>query len=270
MISFPRPLARLKRRLEAPARGALTLSVTLHDFLLVTYAVPAERARPHVPAGLPLDVLPGPDGEPLAFVQSTCFFNDNLHWSPTPGGPPGLSYHQSTYRILIRRNKRRGAFFLRTYVGTASAFTSQRAVAREVDYAPFSVAIVGDPACGRYDAYTVRAACDRGQTALDIRALSEPAVTPSPFGRFDDMAFFLTQREEGYYAPAAAPAGFWGLMPVEHHVLRPVAVELTSARLSLWTDLEILTPDDLLRPLAAFVQPTVVFTTFPPRLVKLA
>jgi hypothetical protein len=263
-MQTPSFLSRLKGRLEAPGRGAATLSVTLRDFLIVTYAVPAERARPHVPAGLPLEMLPGPDGARLAFLQTTCFFNDNLHWSPLAG--PGLSYHQSTYRILTRRGGRRGAFFLRTYLGTIAAHIAQRAVAREVDHASFTVHITGSPLEGHYDTYTVRAVGERGQTALDVRGLPAAPSLPPPFTRWEEMVFFLTQREEGYYDAAA---GGIGLLPVEHAPLHPAPAELVAARLSLWTDLDLLAPEDLLQPVAVLIQPSIVFTSFPPRLVRL-
>lgn len=261
-MELPSFLRRLKNRLEAPGRGAATATVTLRDFLVITHAVPEARVRPHVPVGLPLDTRPDPQtGEPLAFVQTTCFFNDNLHWSPLGERGPGLSYHQSTYRILVKRGERRGAFFLRTYVGTSESFAAQRAIAREVDYAPFAVHVAGDPVRARYDAYTVRAIGERGQTALDVRAGTVPVAPLFPDG--NDEAFFLTQREEGYFHAAT---GGVGLMPVEHAPMRPIAAELVAARLTLWTDdLSVLEKDDLLRPVSVLIQPFVVFTTFPPR-----
>jgi len=267
-MNLPPFLSRLKGRLEAPTRGPATFTVTLRDFLIVTYAVPAERARAHVPEKLALDMRPAPDGDAgeMAFVQTTCSFSDNLHWSPLGENAGGLSYHQSTYRILTKRGDRRGAFVLRTYVGTTEAYASQRAAAREVDYTPFDVHIAGDFTQGRYETYNVRAVGERGQTALDVRGLAAAGTqAPPPLASFpntDDQTFFLTQREETYYHAAV---GGIGLMPVEHAPLRPVAAELVAARLSLWTDLEVLSKDDLLRPVSVLIQPSVVFTTFPPR-----
>jgi len=240
------------------------MTVTLRDFLIVTHAVPAERVRPHVPASLPLDMLPGSDGTRLAFLQTACLYNDNLHWSPLPG--PGLSYHQSTYRVLTRRRNRRGAYFLRTYVGTPAAHLSQRAIAREIDYAPFTVHITGDPSAPGSGTYTMRAVGERGQTAMEARALSDKPAPPAPFADYDDMAFFLTQREECF---ADASTGGIVLLPVEHAPMHPIPMELLAARFSLWTDLGLLTIDELLQPIAILLQPEIVFTGFPPRPARL-
>lgn len=267
-MHLPKPFSRLKGKLETPERGAATLTVTIRDFLIVTHAVPAERVRPFVPDGLPLDMLPGPDGQRLAFVQTTCFFNENFHWSPLPE-ETGMSFHQSTYRILTRREGRRGAYFLRTYLSTSSSQTAQRAIAREADYARFFVHITGDPVQGTYEQYTMRAVGERGQTALDVRALlPESAAVPSPFARFEEMALFLTQREEGYFA-ASAPPHRTGLLPVEHPPMQPVPGELVAARMTLWTELGLLAPDELLKPISVLIQPSVVFTGYPPRLTRL-
>ena len=187
-----------------------------------------------------------------------------MHWSPLPG--PGLSFHQSTYRILTRREGRRGAYFLRTYLGTAPSYAAQRVIAREVDLAPFTVTITGDPLAARYDTYTMRAVGERGQTAMEVHGLPVPPLLAAPFTRFDEMAFFLTQREEGYYEAAG---GGVGMIPVEHALMRPVPAELTAARFTLWTDLELLTSEELLHPVAVLIQPSIVFTCFPPRLVHL-
>lgn len=247
-------------------RGAVTFTVTLRDLLIVSYAVPAERARVYVPDALPLDTFPGPDGARLAFLQTTCAFHENVRWSPLAGNGPGLSFHQSAYRILTRRNGRRGAFVLRTAVSTASAHLLGRAVAREVDEANFFVHVPGDPTGKRCDGYTLRAVGERGQTALDVRGLPQDAPIPAvPFADRNEMVFFLCQREENYFETAT---GGLGMIPVEHKPLRPVSAELVAARLSLWTDWGLLFPDDLLRPVSVLVQPAVALTAFPPRRVK--
>ena len=265
--------ARLKNRLEAPEKGAATVTGTLRDYLVVTWAVPADadKVRAHVPAELPLDVLPNADGELTAFLQVVCFYGENIHWSPLQNDPLAQSYHQVTYRVLTRYQNKRGVFNLRSYFSTEEVRNKQRVVAREVDYARFFVHINGDPARKTYSSYNLRSVGDRGQTSVEaIFADSDAAETltvPVPFATFEDMALFLTQRDEAYFAASAPKTGI-GLTPVHHEPLQPRMGVLKVARASLFTDLKLLTPDDLLKPTAVLLQPSFTLTTYPPRLAR--
>jgi len=281
----PGLIAQIKARLETPEKGAATLSGTLRDYLLVTWAIPAARLRPHVPEELPLDVLPDASGNLLAFIQVVCYYHDNLHWSPVKGSD-GASFHQITYRALTRYKGKRGVFDLRSYLSTDEARNALRVIAREADFARFAVHIAGDPVRGTYDRYTIRAVGDRGQTNLDItfpQSPSEPAAgegsesesepqekaapVATPFSRVEDMVHFLTQREEQYFA-TFLPKGSITLVPLRHEPLIPIHATLTTARASVFTDTGLLTTEELLRPIGVFVQPAVTVTAYPPRLAK--
>ena len=263
-------LSRIKERLEAPERGAATMTARLLDCLVLTYAVPAARVRPHLPDGLPPDLLPGPDGEPLAFLQTVCAYWDDLRWSPARPGS-GDSYHRCDYRILTRKDGRRGAFSVCLFVSTSSAHLAQRALAHNADYGRFSVHISGDPVRGRFQSYSLRLAGDLGRTEIEVAAPegeADPAA-PAPFGSPEDMALFLTQREEWYYA-AALPRRGIGLTPVEHEPLTPSPGRLVSAKLTPWATLDLLSPEEQQVPHSALLEPAVNVTLYPPRLAKLA
>ncbi|MBC8104151.1 MAG: DUF2071 domain-containing protein [Cytophagales bacterium] len=266
--------ARLRDRLEAPEKGAATITGTLRDYLVVTWAVLADTVRPHVPQDLPLDVLPGADGALTAFLQVVAFYGENVHWSPLKNDPLAQSYHQVTYRVLTRYQNKRGSFAMRSYFSAEDARNAQRVIARESDFARFFVYINGDPARETYTNYHLRAVGDRGQTSVEVRFAAEgetdktPPI-PAPFAKFEDMTLFLTQREESYFA-ASAPKNGIGRSPVRHEMLTPRLGTLGAARASLFTDLRLLTPDDLLRPIAVLLQPSFTLTTYPPRLAKFA
>jgi hypothetical protein len=291
----PGLITRIKARLETPEKGAAALSGTLHDWLLITWALPAEKVRPHVPAGLALDVLPGPDGSLIAFVQVECLYHESFRWAPLRSGS-GQSFHQVTYRVLTRRKGRRGVFDLRTYLSTEEARNARRVLAREADFARFTIHISGDPAREQYEAYQLRAVGDRGQTSVELTlpttvrgqstpggdaALEEDATSdtappttpvarpaPPPFARFADMVTFLTQRDEEYFAAPLLKDGVV-LAPLHHESLTPQTADVKAMRASLLTDLGLVTADDLLKPLAVLLQPSLKVTAYPPRLVKL-
>lgn len=249
--------------------GPATLSLTLRDLLVVTWAVPAERIRPHVPEKLPLDLLPGPEGERIAFVQTLCAYYESARWSPLPERV-GSSYHQVSHRVLTRREKKRGTFVLRTYVSTSEAHGTQRSATRDADYARFSLHIDGDPARGTYRSYTVRCVGDLGQANLEVRALPEtPETPPAPFGKWADMVDFLTDRPENYFRASTPKTGI-GLLPVEQgRITEPRHAEVVSAKQTLWTETNILSSEELLKPLSVLMVAAVPLSSYPPRYARL-
>ena len=248
--------------------GPASTTFTLRDLLMVTYALPAEKVAPLVPEGLPLDKLPGPDGESVAFVQTLCALHADARWSPLPESA-GQSFHQVTQRVLVRRDGRRGVFLLRTLIGSDEARLAQRALNRDTDFARFSVYIGGDPARASYERYTIRAVSDEGQTQFDLRAAKETTV-PAPFGTLAEATAFFTDRPDTYFRAAAPRAGI-GVQTWRYGFLPEAwSGELTAARVSQWTapPLSLLMPDALLKPYLTLLFPAVTVTAGVPRYAR--
>jgi hypothetical protein len=249
------------------ARGGATTSTSiLRDLMIVTYAVPAERVVGALPAGLPAEILPGPEGDPVAFVQVVTAFVEDARWSPLPGGV-GRSFHQASYRILTRYEKRRGAFHWRTFVSTTETHATKRALDNYADYARFSFFIDGDPARSAYRKYSLRAVGDLGKTEIEVRALSEPPTPPIPFGSLTDMVGFLTLRED-HFADAPLLKHRYTLFAQSHDPLTPIYGEVNSAKLTPFLLAGILKPEELGRPLCVLLQPALTIFSRPPRLVS--
>jgi hypothetical protein len=253
---------------ESPGRHPATVTFTLRDLMVVTYAVPVDRVRPQVPESLALDMLPSPEGDRLAFVQTLCAFHENAHWSVLPLRTRGQSFHQITYRVLTRRAGRRGAFALRTYVSTDEGRAAQRALSRDAGFARFALYIAGDPARGAYSRYTLRAQGDQGQTQVEARAIDP--VVPSPFTTAEALTTFLIDRPDNYFRASAPKSGI-GLLPQQYGA--PAAAtfaELVAPpRLSLWSTLGLGSPEELQTPYVTLLIPSVTVTSLPPRFARL-
>lgn len=250
----------------------------LRDVLLVTYAVPEKLVRPHIPPGLPLDRLPGENGDALAFVQTVCAYHDEARWSVLPSHM-GQSYHQIAHRVLTRKNGKRGAFNFRTYLSTGEAHLAQRALSRDADFARFSVYISGNPARGPYQTYSLRAVGDLGQTNLEVRARPAEETTrtvPAPFASVSEMADFFVGRNETYFRASAPRATSVGVVPTETVVSETSGEsghgfqtgEIVSSRQTLWSELGIVSPDAQLRPFSVLLYGQWQVTTRPPRFAK--
>ena len=130
------PVLAAESRPNMAKGGATTTTALVRDLLIVTYAVPVERLRPLLPAGLAPDQLPGADGESVGFAQTLCGFYEDARWSPLPDGA-GQSFHQASYRILTRREGRRGAFHWRTFVSASENHAAKRILDKQADFARF-------------------------------------------------------------------------------------------------------------------------------------
>jgi hypothetical protein len=265
---------RAENESESPKGGVASATTTLRDLLIVTYAVSVEKAQKLVPEGLPLDKLPGPEGELTAFAQTLVAYHEGARWSPLPGrlgqDPIGASFHQISYRLLTRKDGKKGTFEYRTFTSETEQHITQRALHREADYARMSLFIDGNPARGIYKAFTIRASGDTGKTELDVRAFPEPpSPLPAPFGRIEDMVAFLTQREEVYFR-ASAPKNRVRRMPVVSGPFAPTYGEVTYARLTPWLDAGLLTAEELTHPLSVLIQPALPLVTRTPHFAKLS
>ena len=246
--------------------GATTTTTILRDLLIVTYAAPTERVRPLLPEGLPPDQLPGSEGELISFVQVVCAFHENARWSPLPGSA-GSSFHQASYRILTRRDGRRGAFHWRTFVSASDTHAAKRTLDKQADFARFSFFIDGDPARRAYRRYTLRAIGDLGKTELEVGALPEPAPAPAPFGSLADMTDFLTRRDDHYLDTPLLKTRY-SLVTQSHEPLTPTYATLVAAKLTPWTQAGVLLPGELLTPISVLLQPSLTLYARPPRFIK--
>ena len=267
------PDTALAKRLGRTGPGVLRF--TLRDLLVITYAVPAERLKAHVPENLPLDMLPNVDGDRVAFIQTLCAFHENARWAALPEKAGGQSFHQITYRVLTRRAGRRGGFALRISTSTDEGRAAQRALSRDADFARFSVYIAGDPARATYTGYTLRATGDQGQTQIDARVAAapedgSPVAIPAPFASSEEAAAYFVDRPDNYFRASAPKAGI-GLLPIHYGALpAPTFAELkVPPRLSLWTSLKLLTPDELQKPHSLMIFPAIDTTSFTPQFARL-
>src|SRR5205085_1349949 len=109
----------------------------LRPLLLVTWAVPAARVRPLVPAALELDTVPGADGAPLALLTVAAVFNVQAHWWLLP--PVRFTAAQANYRTYVRGpepDAPPGIYFFANFVSALPARLLTWTVSPNMHYAP--------------------------------------------------------------------------------------------------------------------------------------
>jgi hypothetical protein len=235
----------------------LRAAVDVRDFALVTYLVPAERIRPHLPAGVRLQGFRDDDGRDQGFVTASCFRNHRLRWA---GGPsPGMTLYQSTYRTYVRVGRDVGAFFFSSYVETVAGTWAQKLGLADTRRARFTVAITRGPR-GGYPAYRAEMRADDGTAVLDVVATDEPAAV-TPFGSPQEHVRFVTHRLHGY---SRSLLGVPVEAQVEHPEMPAFGGRLVEGRFPSLERLRLVDRDGQARPHSVLVSPGVRFELLAP------
>jgi uncharacterized protein YqjF (DUF2071 family) len=238
-------------------QGPPVFSVTVKNFALITYSVPAERIRMHLPTDYELETFQGQDGL-RGFVSTTCFCNQD--YRPRGINIPRHTFNESTYRTYVTHKGRKGVYFFGRYLGTRVAWLCQRPVTRHVYNADFTISTDKERR-SNYSSYVCDAASEAGVTSFSLKALEVPRAQP-PFPSADALVQFLTYRLHGFYTDSL---GAQGHMPVQHPRMTAVAGQLSTGRFGLWEELGIVTEEEAVDPYSVLVIPEVPFRLYAPR-----
>lgn len=218
----------------------------VESFLLVTYAVPVERVRPHLPAGLAPDTVTSADGTPLGLFSATFFHTRDLHLAALPF--PRFSYRQSTFRVYCHTPEGKGGvFFLGTYLEPPGYYL-QRPLAQNARQAAFQTETNFSPG-GEWNAH-IQARAGNEVLELDAAGLDEPPDDP-------EFAEWITQRLYGWLRRTT---GGYGEQEVGHTVLPTRGGTLRHARIDRFTNVGLLTEAEARQPYAVHFTPSASFT----------
>jgi uncharacterized protein YqjF (DUF2071 family) len=234
----------------------LSVSIEVQDFALITYRVPADRVRVHLPAIYALqthDVA----GAEHCFITTTCFRNGNFR--PTATNYPRHTFFESTYRTYVDYRGLHGVYFLGRYLETWPSFAVQRPVARHSYRADFDVSIDRDE--GGYHSYRCRASSSAGDTEFSIVATGRPEPK-IPWTTGEEHAQFLTFRPIGCFTSSI---GTQMRGRVDHARLDPWGGRLTAPpRLDFWERHDILSAAEAAEPYSVLVSEGTRFFLYPP------
>lgn len=219
---------------------------TVEDFLIVTWAVPAERVRPLVPARLELDTIAGPDGAPRALLSTVSFQNRRFHWPGAPG--LGIDFPQMNFRTYVRHPVSPAVYFFAAYLGHPLIWLGQRLLAANVYRARIQRTV--ERAGLGYRSYRVTARGPHGTTRLAVRDGTQPPPPTPPFASGSELALFITQRLLGY---GPRVDGRLDQVEVAHRPLELLAGTWVGGDQAVWQKLGLLTPAEAARPYAVLL-----------------
>lgn len=223
----------------------------IENLLVVTHAVPAERVRLHVPGGLELDLIKGPEDEDVALVSATCFLNTDFHWPGTHS-----AFHQSTYVTYTRPNGEAGVYILANFLERGTPLLERLAVENSYP-ADFDVSLSYDPSSRSYGTYYCEILSDHGDTIIQVRSAGGEPEVSMPFTSPREMAMFITHRLTACFPMAG---GGLGIMSAEHEEMDPVGAELLAGQFDLWEKLGILRLEESELPYSVLIQPRIALS----------
>lgn len=234
----------------------LSISIEVQDFALITYRVPAERVRAHLPSVYSLQTHHA-HGTEWCFVTTTCFLNGDFR--PTATSYPRHTFFESTYRTYVDFGGLPAVYFMGRYLETWGIFAAQRAVARHTYKADFAVSVDRDG--GAYASYSCQASSPAGDTEFAISATRSPEAKP-PWTSGDEHAQFLTFRPIGCFTSSV---GNQMRGRVDHARLKPWEGRLTAPpTLDFWERHGILSRAEAAEPYSVLVTEGTRFFLYPP------
>ncbi len=248
-------------------RDWLTIDDLLRPAMLVSWAVPAARVRPHVPAPLLLDTVPGPGGDPLALLTVAAVLNVNMHARLAPR--LRLTFAQANYRTYVQPHAGgpTGVYFFGNFISARLPWLPTWLASPNVYYGPARMA--GRVPRTQGGAWQVRLelASPLGPTILDAGGSCEPGQERLLWPDATKGTHFLTHRLLGYYRDRW---GGVGLLPVEHVEMQPWTGQVHLAVCGPWQHWGLLSAAEVAHPLSVLVDPSVRFRAYPPRRVRSA
>ncbi len=248
--------------MQKPSRWMSTNPLT--NFCMVSYAVPPERVRDYIPAGLDLDTRRDSRGDEKAFISAVIFKNDHIRLLPLPW--PTFTFLQVNYRIYVRHKNTPGVWFFYLAQDSKMAGFNRRIFGTPTFYAHMRQDCDLDVQRGTSRYYRFDSDAPDHTLHLDVEPASDLTDFDGLFSSAEEMEVFLGSRPEGYFNNLRKPE-ITGIS-VWHNVIRPHFGTARRAEFSVLSDRGLVTGEEQRRPYSVMLTPrTVLLGQLPKRFV---
>lgn len=255
--------ALLDRRLAARPDGWLDVRTTLKHFALITYALPASRLAPHIPADRFAIAEFPVDGQPMAMLSVVPFLDRDFHFVRLPFVK--FRFGQTNHRVYVvnRATGEPGVWFFGTTLGSPVVHIARALWRIPWHRARYTIDCAYNTAAHRYDRYRYTVDSDWCAARVDIADSGEPAGLPTGFATRAAMQLLLTHPVDGYFYRTDNALGTYS---VWHDLMNLTRGEPRDLYFSLYEGLGILTAAEMQRPHSILLCPSVAFAIrLPPK-----
>jgi hypothetical protein len=254
---------RLQARLADQRTGWLDIRSDLLHFALISYALPAERLRPHIPQRFEIPTFPI-GGDRLALMSAVPFVDEDFRYYRLL---PFIKWRfgQTNYRVYVvdRESGEHCVWFFGTTISSPVVYLARWLWRIPWHYARYEVdCLFGE---GSYQVYHMSHRSEWASAEIDLHDSGEPAALADGFGSLAEQILILTHPVQGYFYRLDGRVGTYS---VWHE---PIALTVGRARrlyFGLYERLGLLTKEEMLRPHSVFICPRIRFDVhLPPKVL---
>lgn len=259
------PKQLLTSRIAERRKGLLDIRSDLLHFALITYALPAERLRPHIPPRF--DIPPFPiHGQPLALMSAVPFLDADFHFYRLA---PFIKWRfaQTNYRVYVvdRATGEHCVWFFGTTLGSWVVHLARALWRIPWHYADFDIICDYNASRRAYDRYEMYHFSEWATAEIELEDTGEPMTLTAGFATLDEQTLILTHPITGYFTRLDKRVGTYS---VWHEQIPLTVGKAKRLYFSLYERLGLLSPEEMERPHSVLICPRTTFEVhLPPRRV---
>jgi hypothetical protein len=247
--------------LTRPPLSRRDVQATLEHFSIISYAVPAERVRPHVHPAFNLDCLAGPDGQPLVWVSMVPFEDQDFHFVALPRLK--FRFGQTNYRtyVIDRSTGHRAVWFFGTTLDSWSVLVPRYAWKLPWHRGRVRFDCEYDVTSGHYTRYRMTTRSHWAPVELELEDSGAPVTALDGLPDLEAGLVVLTHPLTGVYYRRDGKLGTYCIW---HDRLRCTVGHVVHARIGLFDRLGFVPYAEQLRPHSVLIQHRTEFTIYLP------
>jgi len=256
-------LKTLQERVAFRPSGLIDIRSDLLHFALITYALPAERLRRHIPDRFDIPTFPIA-GQNLALMSAVPFVDDDFRYYRLA---PFIQWRfsQTNYRVYVvdRQTGAHVVWFFGTTLGSPIVQFARWLWRIPWHFARYQVDCRYAAEKGRYEQYEISHQSQWATAAIDLADTGRPMGLAEGFASIEEQALILTHPVKGYFYRLDGRVGTYS---VWHEQIPLTEGRANRLYFSLYERLGLLTPEEMQHPHSVFICPRVTFDVhLPPR-----
>ena len=268
----------LQSRIAARRFGLIDVRSDLLHFALITYALPAERLRPHIPPRFDIPTFPI-NGEQLALMSAVPFLDADFHFYRLA---PFLKWQfaQTNYRVYVvdRETGEHCVWFFGTTLGSWVVYLARTLWRIPWHYADYDMICDYNPSRRAYDRYEMYHFSKWATAEIELEDTGERMALIPGFSTLDEQLLILTHPIIGYFyrlpnerrLSSSKPSGVLdvGTYSVWHEEIPLTVGKAKHLYFSLYERLGLLSREEMESPHSVLICPRTTFEVhLPPKRV---